>query len=110
MMQFILPFVKPNTPSVDSQGNLPSPPPDPALNLDSDEDNNFDIQHNQTEPQNNQTDVQEKCKEAPTQTRDSESQRKRKKSELSEIDRHFIEFCNSRKKSRQMMILIKCSY
>jgi hypothetical protein len=27
-MQFLLPFVKPNAPNMDSQENLPSPPPD----------------------------------------------------------------------------------
>jgi hypothetical protein len=90
IMQFLLPFVKPSAPNTDSQGSLPSPPPDTDKSGSEDD---ADCDKVDTLPKM-QASVQE------TEPAPKKSQGKKKKYELSKVDQSFIEFCEQQKRNK----------
>ncbi|XP_031327884.1 uncharacterized protein LOC116171864 isoform X2 [Photinus pyralis] len=99
-MQFVLPFVKPNTPDSDTQGNIPSTSEQHSEDESESIDESTAIADNTDEADatqasqgigNDGTQTINRKKSANTVTN-------KRKPELSDADRAFVEFCDIRKK------------
>lgn len=101
-MQFIVPFVKTNAPDSDSQGNIPSPVARDSENLESEnesESENTEIQTEiaveDTEP--DITDQREPMLRTEGTKKTARNTAKKRKLEVRDPDKAFVEFCESRK-------------
>lgn len=102
-MQFLLPFVKTNAPDSDTQGNLPSPVARDTANIESEnefESENLEVQ-NETVVEDTEHDVTEPTepvvRTGGTIQKTAKNKAKKRKSEVLDPDRAFIEFCENRK-------------
>lgn len=102
-MQFLLPFVKTNAPDSDTQGNLPSPVARGTENIESEnesESENLEVQ-NEIAVEDTEPDVTEPTepvvRRRGTIQKTAKNKAKKRKSDVFDLDKTFVEFCDSRK-------------
>ena len=100
-LQFLLPFVKTNAPDSDTQGNLPSPvakEPETIESENESEDENHEVQNEIAVEDPDVTELTEPvARRGGTVQKAAKNKAKKRKSDVLDPDRAFVQFCESRK-------------